>query len=77
MTIEVEGPANTYSGEERTGEPGIVRLIYHARLMGGNLKSSAEGDAVWMPVEDFILRSARDGPILQEMMAAGSHPHSR
>jgi 8-oxo-dGTP diphosphatase len=75
MDVAVSALVGVYSGMERTGEAGIVRVIYLASLRGGTLTSSGEGIATWMATEEFIRRSERDGPILQKGLAvAQCHP---
>lgn len=69
MEVAVESLAGVYSSMERTGEAGIVRVIYLASLRGGTLTSSGEGVATWVTTEEFIRRSERDGPILQKGLA--------
>jgi ADP-ribose pyrophosphatase YjhB (NUDIX family) len=53
------------AGKEWAGEPGVVRVVYTARIIGGALKSSAEGEACWDDVESLTTSSTRDGPILR------------
>jgi ADP-ribose pyrophosphatase YjhB (NUDIX family) len=74
LIVEVDGLSGVYSGEERAGELGVVRLVYRARVTGGTLRSSAEGEAVWLSVADFTRLSIRDGPILLETMTRVSDP---
>lgn len=59
---------NVVSGETLAGEPGIVRLIYEASIRGGELQSSSEGEAIWLPVDEFLRRAARDGAIVSEWL---------
>ncbi|HCG00312.1 MAG TPA: hypothetical protein DEV93_07175 [Chloroflexi bacterium] len=77
LIVELDGLTGVYSGRERAGELGIVRLVYRGHTTGGTLRSSAEGDALWMPEEDFSRRSSRDGPILRETMDLVPHPDLR
>ncbi|MGH2443364.1 MAG: NUDIX hydrolase [Chloroflexota bacterium] len=63
--IQPIGILAVLSGQEWAGEPGIVRLIFSAEISGGSLSSSAEGDALWMPLETFLESESRDTPIVQ------------
>ncbi|GAC1327283.1 MAG: hypothetical protein NVS2B16_30830 [Chloroflexota bacterium] len=65
--IEVERLFGVFSGEEWADEPGIVRVLYVARVSGGTLRSSAEGEAVWMPVTSLSQSDTRDAPILRRL----------
>lgn len=56
------------SGETLAGEPGIVRVIYYAAVRGGELQSSSEGEAIWLPVDEFMRRATRDGAIVREWL---------
>jgi 8-oxo-dGTP diphosphatase len=54
-----------FSGEEWTSEPGVVRLIYSGAISSGRLTSSAEGEAMWVPVKEFEESSVRDSAVLR------------
>lgn len=49
-----------YAGEQFSGEPGIVRIVWKAELAGGALTSSAEGHATWLSAEDIAASETRD-----------------
>jgi len=59
-----------YTGEKTVGELGIVRLVYEARISGGSLTSSHEGEAAWYPVSDLARSQTRDAPIVREWLDA-------
>lgn len=52
-------------GDELAGEPGIVRVIYDGTIVGGELRSSEEGEALWLPVAKFEHDSSRDASIVR------------
>jgi 8-oxo-dGTP pyrophosphatase MutT (NUDIX family) len=52
-------------GEEWVGEPGVVRVVYAARIIGGALKSSAEGEARWDDLDSLAGSTTRDAPIVR------------
>jgi ADP-ribose pyrophosphatase YjhB (NUDIX family) len=58
-----------YGGKERTGEYGIVRVVYAGEIVAGSLRSSAEGKAEWLPLNSYVTSSARDAPIVRDWMA--------
>jgi 8-oxo-dGTP diphosphatase len=70
MLVELTRLVGVFAGEEWSGEPGIVRLIYEARACGGVLTSSAEGEARWLPFNDIARSATRDAPVLQAWLAA-------
>lgn len=53
------------SGAVWAGEPGVVRVIYEAGIMGGALQSSPEGEAYWHEIDDFAGSEARDAAIIR------------
>lgn len=69
ILIELQTLVGVFSGEEWSGEPGIVRVIYEARACGGVLTSSAEGEARWLPFSDVAQSATRDAPVLQAWLA--------
>lgn len=70
-TIDAGSLIDVVAGEERAGEPGIVRLIYEGRIHGGTLLSSSEGEALWLPLDAFEARSIRDASLVREWRASG------
>jgi ADP-ribose pyrophosphatase YjhB (NUDIX family) len=52
-------------GQEWAGEPGVVRIVYDADVIGGALTSSAEGEATWQNLAEVARSSTRDAPILR------------
>lgn len=65
IEIAVERLVTVVAGEEWTGEPGIVRIVYTARLLGGALRSSGEGDACWLRVDDVAESTSRDAALVR------------
>jgi 8-oxo-dGTP diphosphatase len=60
------GPVlGVFAGEEWSGEPGIVRIIYEAAIVGGCLRSSAEGQARWLPIVDILGSATRDSSVVR------------
>lgn len=53
------------AGDELAGEPGIIRIIYEGMMTGGSLCSSDEGEAVWLPLDEFDRNSLRDATIVR------------
>ena len=53
-----------FASEEWAGEPGVVRIVYCANVVGGSLTSSAEGEARWMPISDLARSATRDVPLI-------------
>jgi ADP-ribose pyrophosphatase YjhB (NUDIX family) len=70
MVIEPGSLVGVFAGEEWSGEPGIVRIIYEARVCGGVLTSSAEGEARWMPLDQVAQSATRDAPVIRIWLAA-------
>lgn len=70
IDVAIDRLVGVYSGVERTGEPGIVRVVYLATACGGALLSSGEGEAAWMPLTEFDRLALRDGPIVREVLAS-------
>jgi 8-oxo-dGTP diphosphatase len=65
-TIVPESLLDVYASEELGGEPGVVRIVYAASVRGGNLRSSPEGIAGWLPAAEVT--STRDGAIIQQAL---------
>jgi len=65
IEIEPDGLLGVYAGKEWAGENGVVRVIFQGVLRGGDLRSSAEGEACWQPVEDLARSDTRDAPIIR------------
>lgn len=53
------------SGSEWAGEEGIVRVIYEAIRVGGELRSSAEGEATWLSATELAESPSRDAGIIR------------
>jgi ADP-ribose pyrophosphatase YjhB (NUDIX family) len=66
--IEPRELLGVFSGEEWAGEPGIVRVIYEAAVVGGTLASSGEGEACWRPLRELARADTRDAPIIQRWL---------
>jgi ADP-ribose pyrophosphatase YjhB (NUDIX family) len=56
------------AGPQLAGESGIVRVIYEGAIQSGALLSSAEGEAVWLPLDAFVSRAGRDGPVVRDWL---------
>jgi ADP-ribose pyrophosphatase YjhB (NUDIX family) len=54
-----------FAGEDWSGEPGIVRIVYQADIVGGSLRSSHEGEAKWISLRELTASSTRDAPLVQ------------
>src|SRR5579862_7404432 len=54
--VQTGSLVGVFAGEAWSGEPGIVRVVYEAEIVGGDLRSSAEGEALWMPLHDMLDR---------------------
>lgn len=53
------------SGKEWAGEWGIVRVIFTATVIGGELRSSHEGEARWEDVSSVLNAEGRDASVLR------------
>lgn len=58
--VATTGLHGVFSGEVWAGEPGVLRVIYTARVTGGALRSSPEGEARWCAIADLVSSSTRD-----------------
>jgi 8-oxo-dGTP diphosphatase len=67
--IEPGNLVGVFSGQEFAGEPGVVRVIYQGRIVGGNLCSSPEGEAKWMPLNELAVSDTRDAPVVRAWLA--------
>ncbi|MGH2447362.1 MAG: NUDIX hydrolase [Chloroflexota bacterium] len=65
-SIELIGRPDILAGEEAAGEPGVVRVLYRATILSGELTSSAEGEAAWIPLDQLISEGGRDSALLDE-----------
>ena len=54
-----------FSGIRSTGDPGVVRVVYEAAVVGGELASSPEGEATWIDAESLSRGETRDAPIVR------------
>lgn len=66
--IEPQGIVEAAAGEAQAGEAGVVRLIYRARITAGKLKSSSEGEATWMSVDELSASETRDAPVVRSAL---------
>lgn len=62
---ELEG---VFSGVDRTGDPGVVRVVYEAVLAGGELRSSPEGEARWTGIAELSDSATRDAAIIRHWL---------
>lgn len=58
-----------FAADECSDEPGVVRLIYEGTIQTGDLRSSPEGEAVWMPVSRFASSDSRDASLAQRWLS--------
>jgi ADP-ribose pyrophosphatase YjhB (NUDIX family) len=72
LSVEPGPLVGVFAGERWAGERGIVRIVYRATVTGGGLKSSAEGEACWLPLADMLRSRTRDAPILRAAVESGS-----
>jgi len=63
--IDVDSLFGVFSGQEWTGERGVVRVVYTAHVTGGYLASSAEGHAIWTSPQGLAHSSTRDAPLIR------------
>lgn len=66
--IEPGRLVDVLAGPELAGESGIVRIIYEGMVRRGAILSSPEGEALWLPVESFVSRAARDAPVVRDWL---------
>src|SRR5437588_10689307 len=71
LIVETGSLVGVFAGEELTGEPGIVRVVYEAIAVSGRLRSSAEGEASWMELEQFVGLGVRDSRIVSAWLSGG------
>ena len=65
VTVYPTGIVGVFSGRKWAGERGIVRVIYRAEPGSGTLRSSPEGEARWVPLDEIAHSGTRDAAILQ------------
>jgi ADP-ribose pyrophosphatase YjhB (NUDIX family) len=63
--IEPRHLLGVFAGDEWSGESGIVRVVYSAEIVGGSLRSSAEGETRWLPLGELLGSTTRDAPIVR------------
>lgn len=63
--VEPRSLVTVVAGPEWAGEPGVVRIVYTAEIIGGALASSPEGEATWHDIEMLASSSTRDAAIVQ------------
>jgi ADP-ribose pyrophosphatase YjhB (NUDIX family) len=63
--VQPERLIGALGGIEWTGEPGVVRLIYQGTIVGGSLRSSSEGEATWMDLDEMMAANFRDASIVR------------
>lgn len=67
-TVEPQGLVDVVAGTQGAGEPGVVRVIYRAVATGGSLRSSAEGEARWLRLDDIVRSDTRDSAIVRRWL---------
>jgi 8-oxo-dGTP diphosphatase len=65
LLVTPTGIVGVFSGKQWAGERGIVRVIYLAEPGSGELRSSPEGEARWMSVDEVARSGTRDSAILR------------
>jgi ADP-ribose pyrophosphatase YjhB (NUDIX family) len=68
IRIRVGGLVSALAGEDAACEKGVVRLIYTGEVIGGDLRSSGEGEASWMRLTDASAEMVRDAPIIRSWL---------
>lgn len=63
--VALDGLRGVVSGEQEAGEPGVVRVIFAAHVVGGELRPSAEGEPGWLPLDEAAEMMERDGRIVR------------
>lgn len=71
LTIHPSELFGAFAGQEWTGEGGVIRIVYQARVVEGELASSPEGEAMWMPVHDLVTSETRDAPLVRHWLERG------
>ena len=66
--IEPGRLVGAFAGAEWLNEFGNIRLVYEARLAGGSIASSGEGEARWMLLRELAGGDTRDGLIVREWL---------
>ena len=61
--VEIRTLLGVYGGEEMTGEPGVVRVVYAADITGGSLRPSPEGTPIWLSLD--AIAGTRDASIVR------------
>lgn len=70
-TIEPGRLVDAVAGPQLAGESGIVRIIYEGAVQRGTILSSPEGEAVWLPLDAFVSRAARDASVVRDWLGRG------
>lgn len=63
----------TISWQSGLSERGIIRVIWEATIVGGQERSSAEGEVVWLAIDSLELDRARDGHIVRRWLSEILH----
>jgi 8-oxo-dGTP diphosphatase len=69
--VEADGLVDVLAGERWAGEPGVVRIIYRAHIVGGTLRSSPEGEACWHDPVALAESESRDAEIIRRWRQRG------
>ncbi|HZT97161.1 MAG TPA: NUDIX hydrolase [Chloroflexota bacterium] len=65
--VEPDEILKVYSGAGAPVDRGIVRIVLKAAIVGGDARSSPEGDVSWVTVKDAMEEVGRDAPIIAEL----------
>jgi ADP-ribose pyrophosphatase YjhB (NUDIX family) len=70
--IDTQDVLAILAGRDLAGEPGVVRIVYEASIVGGNLASSPEGEAAWFDLAAMANAEYRDSRVLRAWLR-GEH----
>jgi 8-oxo-dGTP diphosphatase len=61
-----------FSSDSGFSDRGIIRIIYEARLIGGEERSSPEGDVAWLKLDQLDGEKSRDAGIIRQWLESGA-----
>jgi 8-oxo-dGTP diphosphatase len=65
LRVQVGSLVGVFAGVEWAGEPGVVRVVYEANVVGGALRPSHEGEARWVALQTLLNGHSRDVPLIR------------